>query len=430
MLRKVLNKIFSSRVFYILFSLIASIALWMYVEITEYNEEWHEVSNVPIEYKNKDMLRDRNLLVSSGNAQNLTLSFLVARTTAMKLTSSTVSAVVDLGSITRTGANYVGYEINLPSGVVIDPVNNISRSVGSIALNIDRLSSKSVDVRVDYRGGTASEDLFAEPVIFDPQTITVSGPEDALSKIGYARVSIPRENLSSIYIDDLGFTLLDETGEELGEELISSIDTSHDTVHVTIPIKQIKDLTLDVEFAHGSGTTDQNISYEITPQYVTVSGDPEVLKEYNNILLRTVNTTTGEFRSMNVTLTRAIVYPNGVTPLSGETEAQVDITVNGLIVRYYSVTNLSWTNRPADHRVEWITQSIDVAIRGRREDLDMISAENIRVVADLRDVSLPSGSQMSTTQRVDAAIFIDGINANLGSVDNYPVTVRIIREDE
>ena len=427
MLRKVLNKIFSSRIFYILFSLIASIALWMYVEITVNDEDWHEVSNVPIEFINRDLLRDRKFFFSQVT-QNLTLNFFVPRAVAAQLTSSSVSAVVDLESVTRTGVVYAKYEISLPSGVAIDPAN-ISRSVGSIALNVDRLSSASIDVRVDYRGGTASEDLFVETVIFDPQTITVSGPEDALSKIRYARVSVPRESLASTYTDDLDFTLQDENGEELSDELLNLIDTSFDSIHVTIPIKQIKKLYLNIEFAHGSGTNDQNTTYEIVPQYVTVSGDPEVLKEYNNIPLRTINTTTEDFRAMNVTLTRGIVYPNGVTPLSGETEAQVNIAVSGLIVRIYSVTNLFWTNKPADHRVEWITQSIDVAIRGRREDLELITAENIRVVADLKDVPLPSGAQTATTQRVNAAIHVDGISADIGAIDSYPVYVRIIREE-
>ena len=425
MLRKALGRIFSSRVFYIIFSLIASIALWMYVEITQYSEDWHEVANVPIEYINKELLRDRNLLISSVGTQNLTLRFLVPRAVAAQLTSSTVSAVVNLEGITRTGVTYARYDINLPPGVILDQINNITRSVGSIALNVDRLSTTLVDVRVDYRGGTASEDLIVDPVQYEPQIITVSGPEDTLLKIGAARVQVNRANLSTTISEDFEYTLLDENGDEMEESLLDSLDFSHELIHVTVPIKQIKVLPLIIEFAHGSGTTDQNTSYEIVPASVTVSGDPELLKDYNNIPLRTINTTTEDFRSMNVAVTRDIVYPNGVMPLSGESEAQVNVVVNGLIVRYYSVSNLFAINRPADHRVDWITQSLDVVIRGRREDLDLISEEDIRLTADLRD--LPTVTQ---AQRVTAMVSIDGINADIGAVDTYTLTLRLIREED
>jgi len=93
----------------------------------------------------------------------------------------------------------------------------------------------------------------------------------------------------------------------------------------------------------------------------------------------------------------------------------------GLDIDYYSTSNLHVINKPADYDAEVRTQSLDVWIRGKREDLDQISLANIRVVADLTDIR-------SGTSRVQARVFIDGTDADVGAVGEYRITVTLIRE--
>jgi len=328
--------------------------------------------------------------------------------------------------VTRTGPVPLSYDVILPDGVNRNSLEGETRSVARITVLIDRLSTVPVPVRVDYRGGTASDDLIAEMAEFEPQVITVSGPEETLSRISYARVPIIRENLSATFFDDLSFVLFDEDDEELDASLLESLTASQDTIHVTVRVKQIKSIPLLVEFMYGAGATEQNTIYSVEPQFITVSGDPEVIREYNSITLRTINTAL--FRAVD-TYTFPIVLQNGVTNLSGETEALVRVEVLGLDTDYYSTNNLYVINapNPADYRVEWITQTLDVRIRGKREDLDLVSLENIRVVADLRDFTSIG------TYFIPAAairVYIDGVAADIGAIGEYRVTIKIIRETE
>ena len=129
MLRTVLNKIFSSRVFYILFSLLASIALWMYVEINVNTEMQHPVNNVEIRYKNKEVLSDRGLLISSISPETVNLTFDVQRSVATKLKRDTVYVEVDLANVTSTGTAWLGYEIILPTGVDKSAISHVMPSV-------------------------------------------------------------------------------------------------------------------------------------------------------------------------------------------------------------------------------------------------------------------------------------------------------------
>jgi len=417
MLREKLNKIFSTRVFYIVFSLIVAAALWMYVEIAENREMGFPVQGVRVEFRNEDVLRDRGLFLTSHEPQTVNLTFDCPRSVAQRLFQGPLTVEVDLATITTTGILSRSYEIIYPPGVTSNLISDITRNVGLITLRVDKLSSRPVQVRVDYRGGTASEELVAEAAQFAPQMITVFGPEEVVSGISYARVPILRENLSMTYSDELAFVLFDENDEPLQDDLVSSLEFSHTSINVTVPIREIKDVTLSVEPLFGAGATELNTRVTIEPPIIKISGEPDALREFNNILLGSIEMTRFTFQT---TQAFPIIIPNHLTNLSGETEARVLVEVLGLEIDFYVTENLQTINTPPGHWEEILTQSLDVRIRGTRENLDRISLTNIRVVADLRDVR-------PGTSLVTARVYVDGTDADVGAVggSEYRLTVRL-----
>jgi len=420
MFKQILSKIFSSRVFYVLFALLVSIALWMYVEITEHDEQRVTVPNIQIVPKNYDVLRDRGFLISSMDPQSVTIDFVAPRSISTALLRpNAVTVEIDLGNITKTGLTNLTYDIVYPPGVNRSSITAGARSVSRISIIVDRLWRVSVPVVVDYRGGTASEDLRAEAEEYDPRMITVEGPEEILSLISYAYVPIPRENLSSSITEDFGFILRDVNDEELEETQLEKLTFSQDTIRVTIPIRQIKDIPLFVEFAHSAGSTDSNTNATPDPQFIKVSGDPEVLKDIHSIFLGTIDTS--KFMRSD-TWAFPILTPPNVTSISGESEARVLVETTGLGIKYLIADNLQVINTPPGHTPTIVTQSLDVRIRGREVDLELVSAENIRVVADIKDMN-------PGTSYIPARVYVDGVNADVGAVGmDYRITVTLLRE--
>ena len=421
MFSKTLNKVFSSRVFYIFFSLLVSIALWLYVQYTENQDRTWDVGNIQVVYKNVDVLRDKGLLISSIDPETVSISFEASRSAGSRLMArGAVTVEIDLANISTTGATPLQYEIIYPAGVDSNSVRVLSRSVAAISLFVDRLRDVAIPVQVNYKGGTASEDLIVEMEEFEPRTITVEGPEDVISRIGYAYVPIPRENLSATYTDDLGFVLVDKNGEVIDESVTEQLIFSHETIHVTIPIRLVKKVPLYIELMHGAGSSDANTIVTYDPPFITISGDPESIRDFNNILLGTIDTT-----RFTETTTEAfpIILPNNFTNISGEPEAHVLVEVLGLAIAYYSTENLQYVNARPGLTASIKTQTLDVRIRGTREDLDsLVSLTNIRVVADLREYE-------PGTYLVPARVFIDGVDADVGAVgERYRITVTIERE--
>jgi len=419
MLKERLSKI-SMRIFYVIFAVVVSVTLWMYVEITENDIQPIDVSGIDIVLRNEDILRDRGLLITSMTPEQLTFRVEASRADISRLTVSGALIVeVDLSPVTSAGPTDLPYEIIFPPMVSINTESILSRSATRITVMVDMVQEKQVPVRVDYRGGTASEDLMADTVVSDVHSITVWGPERVVSKIQYVRVPIYRENLMTTYTDDLEFLLIDDNGEVIDDEFRESLVFSQETIRITVPIREIKEIPLVVNLSHGASTSDANTSWDVEPSVITVSGDPEVIRDLNHIMLGTIDMQLIE-RS-DTTEAFPIIIPNHITNISGETEAIVHVKTMGLDIAFRSTSNLHVTNIPPGYRAEILTQSLDIRIRGVSEELALVSPMNLRVVANLADMS--PGTTMAT-----ASVYIDGIEANIDPVGEYFLTVTITAE--
>ena len=104
-----------------------------------------------------------------------------------------------------------------------------------------------------------------------------------------------------------------------------------------------------------------------------------------------------------------------------ETEAMVYIDVVGLDIAFRSTSNLQVINIPPGTRADILTQSLDIRLRGPADELAVITPMNLRVVADLTDMS-------TGTARVIARVYISGIEANVDPVGVYEMTVTIVSD--
>ena len=80
--------------------------------------------------------------------------------------------------------------------------------------------------------------------------------------------------------------------------------------------------------------------------------------------------------------------------------------------------NITTTPAPGGYQVNIVTQSVQVRVRGREEDLEQVDASQLRVVADLSKVTTLGGS------RVPAQVYLNGIST-VGVIGEYTVAVDI-----
>lgn len=405
------------------FSLLASVAVWLYVSYIENPDTTVTVKNVKVQVLNEDYLTDRGLVITGINTDTVTLRFTGKRNIVTRLTIDNVTASVDLSEIKEKGVKSLDYTVSIP--IDISWTSFVwSKSVDYITIAVDNLVTKEIPVKGSYDGGVA-EGYQAEPMELTPSVITVSGPEQVLSEISYAWVPVLRENLSKTVEEKLPFTLMDNSGHEV---ISDKLTLSQDTVNVVIPVFMIKEIPLTVNPTYGAGAESSNTDIKITPSIISVSGDAETLNEINHILLGSIDTT----KFLNaMTLEFPIVLPNGTKNLAGISEASVTVTITGLESTHITTDNIDVTNETPGYSSEVITKSLELLIRGSAADIAKITPDengdteipvSYRVVADLSELGNTVG-----TYSVLAKVYVDG-DVDVGAVGEYKITVAISKD--
>lgn len=415
MIKETINNVLKSKAFYIVFSVLASIALWMYVSYIDNPDVTIPVSGIRVEFLGEDTLTDNNLIITGVDENAITLRFTGKRNDLSTLSNSNVTVSVDLSGTAVAGVagvHQLSYTVNYPDNISASDAVVTGASVDYITVTVEKLLEKTVPVKGSYEGEIV-DGYQAEPLEFAPKTITVSGPETVISRVSYVWVSLERDNLSETVTEEVPVVLMDSDGNEISSDYLI---LSQDTIVVTLNIVMIKEIPLTVNLIEGAGATSENTIITISPASITVSGDPEALGELNHIVLGTIdlsNTTNAE--------TFSIVIPNEMTNLSGVTEATVTIEIKGLETKDFTSTNIQTANVPDGYSAEIITKSLKITVRGEALLLDTVSLSNIRIVADLSEIGDATG-----VFAVTAKIYIDGFT-DLGAVGEYTVTVSVTK---
>lgn len=403
------SKIWDNRILWAVISIIGSILLWVYVTNTEGDQIQDTFSGVPVVFSGSDTIRDRDgLVIMNPSVNTVSVTLKGTRRDISSLSADNITAYVDVSKITSAGRNTSNLSISFPSGINASNIQVVSTSPSSVSFNVDRTSSKTLDIIGEFNGSVA-EGFAAGDISFNPETVIISGPENELAEVAYAKVSIDRENVDKTLSFESTYILVDSEGEEVP---LGNIVLDRETVDVEMRVTVSKAVSLYVDIVDGAGASDSNASISVEPQTITIAGDPEVLDGINRISIATVN-----LASFPLTFeeTFPVILPDGVTNVTGITEANVTISVEGLETKTLNVSNITTSGQVG----EVITESVVVTLRGAPDVLADVEANNVRIVGDTTDLGAAVGDF-----EIPAKVIVDGFTG-VGAIGDYTIFIKI-----
>ena len=118
------------------------------------------------------------------------------------------------------------------------------------------------------------------------------------------------------------------------------------------------------------------------------------------------------------------VLPGNIIKVDGFLNHRVDTRLMGDIAdefaKYFDVDNITMSPAPDGYTATLVTHVKEVVIRGKEEDLAAINASQIRIVADLSNVT--TTGMLS----VPARVYLDASSA-VGVIGEYTVVVNVER---
>lgn len=408
-----MKKIYNSKAFWMIVSLLASLAIWVYVTSVETDESKTTFRGVEVELVGEDILRDsKNLVVTDLDTSTVTVEVVGPRRIVGALSSDQLVAQVDVSKLSRAAYTSQQYTIVYPDGTDTSKLSESRRTPETINFMVSAQTSKSIQVRGSFDGSLA-EGYTAEMPVFEPSTITITGSEAYLKDVEYAWVTFGKENVDSTYSVETGFTLMDANNEPCST---TGISFSTDVVTATLPLLTLKEVNLDVNIIEGAGATKANTKITIDPVSVTLAGDSALLAGMNKIILATIDLT--DFSS-TFTETYTIPIDNELKNTTGITKATVTVEIVGLETKTFRVTNFSCINATEGYEADIITESKEITLRGTPEALAQIKDENIRAVADLTDYKESTGTYMPQVK-----VYVDGFT-DVGAIGENTISIEI-----
>ena len=409
-----MRKLYDSKIFWMIISLAASLAIWIYVTSVEGDEFRQTFRNVRVELVGEEtLLSGRNLVITDLDLSSVTVDVTGPRKIVTSLSSSDLVAEIDVSKLTRAAYTTQSYTVVYPDGVDKRNLTVNRKYPETVSFIVAQQTSKSVQVRGGFEG-KPGEGYTAEPPVFEPSTITVYGPENYLKNVDHAWVTFGRDvEATSTYSVESGFVLRNAENEAVSTAYLS---TSQDTVRATLPILEVKTVALGIDLIEGAGATSANTKVNIEPASVTLAGDSAILAGINRVILDTLDLT-----DFVTTYKQSYVIPldNQLRNITGVSEATVTVEIVGLETRTFKVTSISTINEPEGAEVEILSESIDVVLRGTAKDLAAVKAEDISAVADLSDYKDSTGSYMPSVN-----VYVFGLT-DVGAVGENTISVEI-----
>ena len=203
-----LKKLYNSRPFWMIVSLITSLIIWIYVSSVESEEFKQTFRGVRVELAGETLLRDsKNLVVTDMDTSTVTVEVVGPRRIVAALDSDRIYVQIDVSKLSRAAYTSQQYAVIFPDGTDTSNLTVVRKTPETINFMVSSLTSKTIPVRGSFDGSIA-DGFTAESPVFEPSNIVLTGPEAYLKNVDYAWVTFGKENVDSTYEVETGYTLM------------------------------------------------------------------------------------------------------------------------------------------------------------------------------------------------------------------------------
>lgn len=404
-----------------LLSLVLSFALWLYVITVVSPGSDDTFYDIPVIFTGETTLTERELIITDVLTEDVTLKLEGNRSDLVLLDRSNIEVIADLSRINMAGTHRLRFDVYYPGTVSDGAFKILNQEPSEVTVVVENRKSVSVPVVIDYQKTSVPEGFVAdtENATLDYSRISVTGPESVIDQVAEARIYVTLTDLKeSIVAGKYPIYLCDKEGVPLSD--VSLVVPSVTEVQLSVKIQQWEDINLFVSVIDGGGATQKNSKIEILPKTIRLAGSEAALKKLaDGLEIGEINL--GELL-IDTTKTVSLegLLPEGVTNLSGTTDAVVKVSFPNLRTKELTVdeADIELVNVPEGMEAELTTKTLKIHVRGTIGQIANITPGDLRVIIDLANA--PVG-----TAQVKAQIIIADKYTDVGELGIHTVYAEI-----
>ena len=370
-----------NKVMTLLLSLAISFGLWLYVVTVISPESEKQIYNVPVEVVGSGHLDAQNLiLVSPTEGLQVDLTLGGSRSDLAKLNNSNVTVIVDLSKIKHAGEHHLDYSVSYQSG----SAEVLKYDPAGITVTVAEKMTKTVQVEPKFTGNVPSGYEAELDVAMDHTTVTVSGPKETIEKIMYAEITVDLTGRMTSFADHYPLTLCGVDKLPVADDNYVTVNLN--SIRAVVQVYQMKRVPLQIVPDMTDSGLQEDMFTIITRNNldtVTLIGNGDALAQVEEVLLVPI-----VLKDYDGTAT--IVWtPELPTGVQCKETVEIQIKMPEMATKTLTVEQFQLINVPDGMSVT-VTESFDVTIRGPKEILDQLTANQVIGTVDCANANLNS----------------------------------------
>lgn len=372
-----------------LLSLVFAFFIWLAIVNID-NPVKTEPFTIPLEYENQDVLLQRGKSATILGKKTATFNVSKERKALADISESDFKAVADFNKMYQD--TQVPITVTCINGKVEQ--KDITLVTRSLEVELQNIKQVQQNIEVSIIGRPA-DGYAVGAVTPEPSSVMVTGPESFASIVRKAVVTVDVSNLSADTTIAAELELYDGNGTRLDPE--NEQDVSLDItepIQVKVTVQRVQKVSI-VPVVIGEDNVAAGYRYtgvEVSPDTISVTGSDAALAKLFSIEIK---------EGLDVSRQSADVVkefdirghlPEGVT-VTGDYMVKVTLKIEPLVQRDFVINTgiLEVQNVPDGLNYSFIDSTVLITIRGLAADLDLLEANGLKGVVDLK--GLAAGDQ-------------------------------------
>lgn len=400
-----------SKIGSLLLAFVVSFALWIYVITVVSPDSDATINGIAVELQGENVLQERGLMIVSNETPTVSLQLNGNRSDLSKLNKSNISVIVDVTKIDAAGVKNASYDVRYPGDIPDNAITILSQDPGTVRLRVEERIAKEVPVVVKFQG-QVPENYLQKKESVDYPTIPIVGAKSVVDTITQAVVNVDvTDQKATFQTDELEYDLCDKDGNKVESDLLT-VDITR--VRVTVPIVFVKEVNIEATVSAGNGASEKNITIETFPKSIQVSGPESILSSLNALTLVDV-VDLSEYVDQDMVVTKPIEFvlpPQVINETTEGNTATVKILFTDVTTAEIKIPTKDledWGSLAKSYDVEPVDKEITVKIRGSKDIVEKITAEDFVATISKNNIS-------TKTEMLAMSITFVGDYANVAEI--------------
>ena len=151
-----MRNLYNNRIFWMVISLLASLAIWVYITSVDSDEYKQTFRGVRVELVGEDVLRDsKGLVVTDLDTNSVTVELVGPRRVIASLDADNIVAQVDVSKLSQAAYTSLQYTLSFPDKTDTGSIQTARKSPETVNFMVSAQTSKTIQVRGSFEGQLA-----------------------------------------------------------------------------------------------------------------------------------------------------------------------------------------------------------------------------------------------------------------------------------